>query len=342
MRVAMYYNNRDVRLEEMAKPEPGPGEMLMRIEASGLCGSDVMEWYRVKKAPLVLGHEIAGEIVEVGAGVEKYRPGMRAAAIHHVPCNSCHYCLSGHHTCCDMLRSTNFDPGGFSEFVRLKDYHVDRGVYLLPDNVSYDEGTFVEPVSCVLRGQRLAGLHPGQSVFVIGSGISGLIHVAVARACGAGMIAASDINDFRLEHADKMGADHTFNAGESSLDDRFRGLNNGRGADLAVVCTSALPAMELAIRSVGRGGTVLFFAPTMPSETLPLPVEDIWKDEVTVMTSYGGAPMDVQQAVKLISTGKMPLNKLLTHRLPLSETGKGFQLVESANDSIKVIIETLK
>jgi len=151
MRVAKWYNNQDVRVEEMPTPEIGLGELLVRIIASGICGSDVMEWYRLDRAPLVLGHEIAGEVVGVGEGVEPYKVGDRVAVAHHVPCNTCHYCLSGNSTVCDTLRRTNFDPGGFAEYVRLPAINVDRGVFLLPDEVSYEEATFVEPLACVLR-----------------------------------------------------------------------------------------------------------------------------------------------------------------------------------------------
>ena len=162
MRVAMYYNNRDIRIEEMPRPAVGRGEVLVRIEASGICGSDVMEWYRIHKAPLVLGHEIAGQIVAVGEGVETYRPGDRVAASHHVPCNTCHYCLSGHHTVCETLRQTNFYPGGFAEYVLLPALNVDRGVYRLPEEMTYEEATFIEPLACVLRAQRMAGISPGR------------------------------------------------------------------------------------------------------------------------------------------------------------------------------------
>ncbi|UCG81599.1 MAG: alcohol dehydrogenase catalytic domain-containing protein, partial [Desulfobacterales bacterium] len=158
MRVAMYYNNKDIRIEEMSVPSIGPGEVLVRIEASGICGSDVMEWYRIKRAPLVLGHEIAGEVVEVGEGVDRYKKGDRVVASHHVPCNTCRYCLSGHHTVCDTLRGTSFDPGGFAEYVRLPAINVDRGVYHVPNEVSFEEATFTEPLACVLRGQRILGL----------------------------------------------------------------------------------------------------------------------------------------------------------------------------------------
>jgi len=173
MRVAMWYNNRDVRVEEMPTPQIGAGELLVRVEACGICGSDVMEWYRLDRAPLVLGHEISGQIVAVGNGVEHYKEGERVSAAHHVPCNTCHYCLSGHHTACETLRRTNFDPGGFAEFIRLPAINVDRGVFLLPNEVSYEEATFIEPLACVLRGQRLAHMQPGNSVLIIGSGIAG-------------------------------------------------------------------------------------------------------------------------------------------------------------------------
>lgn len=214
MRVAMWYNNRDVRLEEMPTPQVGPGELLVRVVASGICGSDVMEWYRLDRAPLVLGHEIGGEIVKVGVGVEGYREGDRVSAAHHVPCNTCYYCLSGHHTVCDTLRRTNFDPGGFAEYVRLPAINVDRGVYVLPDEVSFEEATFIEPLACVLRGQRLARLQPGHSVLIIGSGVAGLLHAQLARTLGASRVVATDIVSYRLEAAQRFGADATIHAEE--------------------------------------------------------------------------------------------------------------------------------
>ena len=173
MRVAMYYNNKDIRIEERPKPKIGPGEILVKILASGICGSDVMEWYRIKKAPIVLGHEIAGEIVETGQGVEKYKVGDRVFVSHHIPCNTCRYCLNGFHTVCETLHTTNFDPGGFAEYVRAPQLNVDRGTFVLPDEVSLEEGTFVEPLGCIIRGQRVAGLRPGMTVLILGSGISG-------------------------------------------------------------------------------------------------------------------------------------------------------------------------
>jgi L-iditol 2-dehydrogenase len=339
VRVAMYYNNRDIRLEDMPIPKIGPGELLVRVEACGICGSDVMEWYRVKRAPLVLGHEIAGEIVKVGEGLDRYKEGQRITASHHVPCNTCHYCLTGHHTVCETLRKTNFDPGGFAEYVRLPAINVDRGVYPLPDSISFEEGTFTEPLACVLRGQRLAKMQQGLSVLVIGSGITGLLHIQLARAMGAGKIVATDVNEYRLKVASKMGADATFHASEE-ISERMREVNDGMLADRVIVCTGAKSAIIQAIESVERGGTVLFFAPTELGVTIPLSLNELfWRNEVTLTSSYGGSPSDHIVALKLIRSRTIDVKEMVTHRLGLAETGLGFQLVANPKDSIKVIIE---
>jgi len=339
MRVAVWYNNRDVRVEERPKPKIGVGELLVRVVASGICGSDVMEWYRLDRAPLVLGHEIAGEVVEVGEGIESYKVGDRVAVAHHVPCNTCYYCLNGNPTVCDTLRRTNFDPGGFAEYVRLPAINVDRGVFLIPDDVSFEEATFTEPLACILRGQRRANLQPGQSVLVIGTGISGLLHVQLARALGAGLIAAVDINAYRLEAAEKFGADAAIGADEFSPD-RLRELNDGWLADLVIVCTGAVAAVNQALASVERGGTVLFFAPTVPGVTIPVSINDLfWRNDITLTTSYAGSPADYAAALRLIHARRLPVGEMITHRLGLAETGLGFKLVAGANESLKVIIE---
>ncbi|OGO30585.1 MAG: alcohol dehydrogenase [Chloroflexi bacterium RBG_16_56_11] len=341
MRVAVWYSNRDVRIEERPVPSIGPGEVLVRVIASGICGSDVMEWYRLGRAPLVLGHEIAGEIAGVGEGV-KYKIGDRVAVAHHVPCNTCRYCLAGNHTVCETLRRTNFDPGGFAEYVRLPAINVDRGVFPLPAGLTYEEATFIEPLACVLRGQRRAALRPGQSVLVIGSGVSGLLHIMLARALGAGRILAVDINDYRLKTAQKLGADTAITAGEFNVD-RLRDANGGYLADLVIVCTGAEPALVKALAAVERGGTVLFFAPTSPGVTVPLSVNDVfWRNDVTLTTSYAGSPADYAAALELINARRLPVGEMVTHRLGLAGTGLGFQLVAGAGESLKVVIEPQK
>jgi len=338
MRVAMYYNNRDVRLEEMSVPTIGPGELLVRVKASGICGTDVMEWYRIQKAPLVLGHEIAGEIVAVGSGVERFRIGNRVFVSHHVPCMNCRYCLSGHHSVCDTLRQTHFDPGGFAEYIRVPKINVELGTFLLPDGLSFEEGSFFEPLGCVVRAQRFARLHSGQSVLVIGSGLSGLLHIQLARAYNAARIIATDINDFRLKAAREFGADAVIQASED-VPRRLREVNDGRLADLVIVCAGAMPAARQAMQSVERGGTVLFFAPTAAGVDVPIPLFELWRDEVTITTSYAASPQDIAEAIEIIRSRRVRVREMITHRLGLAEAGLGFQLVSSARDSIKVIIE---
>ncbi|MDD3421302.1 MAG: zinc-dependent dehydrogenase [Methanocellales archaeon] len=338
MRVAMYYSNDDVRLEEMPIPQISSGELLVKVIASGICGSDVMEWYRIRKAPLVLGHEITGEIVEMGKDVKKYKKGDRVFVSHHVPCNTCRYCLSDHQTACETLHKTNYDPGGFAEFIRVPQINVEMGVFLLPEGISFDEGTFIEPLACVARGLRLANMKPGLSVLVMGSGISGLLHIQLAKALGAERIIATDMIDYRLRAAKKFGADATIHAKEN-VPVEVRKMNEGRPVDRVIICTGALPAALQAIQSVDRGGTVLFFAVPEPDVDVPVPMNELWRNEITLMTSYGAGPKDIQTAIELIGSRKINVKDMITHKFGLKDTSKGFKLVADAKESLKVIIE---
>ncbi|MGH7810040.1 MAG: zinc-dependent dehydrogenase, partial [Candidatus Binatia bacterium] len=336
----MYYNNRDVRLEELPVPKIGPGELLLRTRASGICGSDLMEWYRIKKAPLVLGHEITGEVVEVGAKVENFQVGDRVFSSHHVPCGTCRYCLAGHQSVCDLLRTTHFDPGGFAEYIRVPKINVELGTLRIPDSMTYDEGSFIEPLACVVRAQRFARVAEGQTVLVIGSGISGLLHIQLARARGAERIMATDISDYRLNAAKQFGADTTIH-GSENVPAKLLELNGGRLADRVIVCAGALPAAQQAMKSVDRGGTLLFFAPTAAGVDVPIPLFEFWRDEINVVTSYAGSGEDLKESLELIRNHKVRVADMVTHRLPLAETGLGFELAASGRDSIKVIIDPL-
>ncbi|HXK30716.1 MAG TPA: zinc-dependent dehydrogenase [Candidatus Binatia bacterium] len=340
MNVAVYYNNRDVRLEQVAVPKIGPGELLVRIRASGICGSDLMEWYRIKKAPLVLGHEITGEVMEAGEGVENFHVGDRVFVSHHVPCGACRYCLAGHQSVCDMLRTTHFEPGGFAEYIRVPKINVELGTHRLPDEVTFDEGSFIEPLACVVRAQRFARVTAGQSVLVIGSGISGLLHIQLAKTSGAARIMATDISEFRLNAARRFGADAAIHSAED-VTARLRELNDGRLADLVIACTGAMPAIQQAVKSIDRGGTLLFFAPTAAGVDVPIPLFDFWRDEISLVTSYAGSGEDLAASLELIRTRQVRVAEMVTHRLPLAEAGLGFQLTASGQDSIKVIIDPL-
>lgn len=327
MRVAKYYSNNDIRLEERPVPEISTDEMLVQVEACGICGSDVMEWYRRNRAPLVLGHEIAGRIVKVGDRIKGYKVGDRVTIAHHVPCNECYYCHSGHETCCETLRKTNVDPGGFSEFVRVPKINIDAGgVFIIPDHVSYEEATFTEPAACVLRAYRIARFKPGQRILVIGAGVAGLLSILVAKALGAGRITVKEIVPYRIEVAKRFGAD----------------IDTGI-VDLVMVCTGAESAIKEAFRYVDRGGVILFFAPTAPGVTIPISINDLFfRNDITLTTSYAGSPNDYRDALELISHGRINVKDMITHRFGLADIQKGFQIVATAQESLKVIIEPQK
>lgn len=336
MRAAVYYRNDDVRIEEVAKPRAGVGELLIQTRASGICGSDVMEWYRVGSAPRVLGHEVTGVVAEAGDGVDGFRVGDRVCVTHHVPCNRCALCLRGDHTACEMLKRTNFDPGGFAEFIRLPAVNVERGTLRLPDAVSDDAGVFVEPLGCVLRGWRRFRMAPGLSVLVVGSGMSGLLHVQVARILGAGIVFATDISPWRLEAAGRFGAQALPPC--EDMAEALRDANDGRLADRVVLCAGAPEALETALACAATCGVLQLFAPTPPSYRPEIDLNRIWSEQIALTTTYGAAPLDLEEALALIRAGRVEVEAMITHRLPLTQAQEGFRLVAEAGESLKVVL----
>ncbi len=335
----MYYNNSRVDVEEMPIPKIGKRDILVKVMASGICGSDVLEWYRIKKAPLVLGHELTGEIVEVGEEIAKFKKGDRVFTTHHVPCDECHWCLTGHETACVTFQTkTNFDPGGFSEYLRVSGRSIDTGTFVLPDGVSFEEGSFIEPLGTVVRGLRAVALKPGDSLLVLGCGIAGLLMIKLARALGAGRIIATDINEYRLQAAKQFGAEAVVPA-DADVPAAVRALNDGRPADKVLVCAGVLSAAQQALDSVDRGGTVLFFAVPNPGQTLAIDFNPFWRNDISLKTCYGAAPLDNRQAVELIRAGNVIVRDLITHRFSLDEIAKGFKAASDGKECLKVIIK---
>lgn len=334
MKVAVYYSNNDVRIEERPVPQISDGEILVKMKASGICGTDVMQWYRQQKAPRVLGHEMAGEITELGNGVDKFKPGNRVFVSHHVPCYKCHYCSDGNYTACESLHAGNYEPGGFSEYIRVPVQNVKFGTFLLPEAITYDDAAMIEPLACVVLGQKNLGIKKGHTVLVIGSGISGLLHIQMAKLKGATVI-ATDINKYRLNKALEFGADYVFKADEYSAD-TLLAANKGRLAERVIVCAGAKQAVDNAISSIDRKGVILFFA--VPNGDINIPSMKFWRNEITATFSYGAATEDLQKALELVESGAVDVRKMITHRLPLSEIQKGFGLVAEAKDSLKVVI----
>ncbi|MDY7035574.1 MAG: zinc-binding dehydrogenase, partial [Thermodesulfobacteriota bacterium] len=240
--------------------------------------------------------------------------------------------------CETLLRGTHFDPGGFAEYVRIPAINVDRGVFRIPGNVSYEDASFMEPLACVLRGQKKAGMGPGRSVLVLGNGIAGLLHIGLARILGAGLIIAADSIPFRLAMARELGANLTFKA-DDTLIDTLRKVNQGRLADLVIICYEGF--IPLGLKAADRGGTVLFFTGASEGRPIPASVNDLfWRTEITITSTYGGSPADCDAAINLIKAGSISVNTLITHRLGLAEASKGFQAVSTPveHDCIKVIL----
>jgi L-iditol 2-dehydrogenase len=338
MLVAVYYNNRDIRIQEMPKPEIASDEILVKVMACGICGSDVIEWYRVPKAPRVLGHEATGIIEKTGEKVTRYNVEDRVFVSHHVPCNKCQYCLKGHHTACETLHTTNYYPGGFSQYIQVPKMNVEYGVYRLPPDMSYHEGTFIEPLACVIRGQRLATIQKEDTLLIIGSGISGILHIQLAKLKGVQKIVAADINPYRLKLAEKFGAHHTINSKEY-LPQKLKEINEGKPADQVVICTGAKQAALTSLECVDKGGTILFFAVPDPTVKIPVPITQFWRNEITMKTSYGAAPCDLEESLEILAQKKVDVTDMITHRLSLQQTAEGFRLVADAGESLKVIIE---
>ncbi len=334
MKVSRWYNNADIRLEEMPTPKPSPKEMLVKVYACGICGSDIVEWYRLPRAPLIQGHEVGAEVVEVGEAVKKFRKGDRVCIVPKIGCQQCDYCRNGHHPICSNVKDRL--PGGYAEYILVPEALVDKGTYHLPVSMTYEQATFIEPLACVIRAQRLAGVKKGQTVLIMGCGMSGLLHVKLAKAGGCA-IAVTDVNAKRLALAEEFGAGIILNA-DGSVPERLV-ETSGRKADAVMICTAALPAIEQAWKCVDKGGAVVFFAVPAPGKQVIIPINDFWTREIRILTSYYCGPEDVTAAIEMLASGTIVVDDMITHRLPLSETAKGFKLVLDGQESIKVIIQ---
>ena len=333
MKVSYWYNNRDIRIVEVPTPRPGPGEMLVKVFSCGICGSDIVEWYRLPRAPLVQGHEIGAQVFALGESVTQYKVGDRAFIPPKIPCGVCHYCLNSHFPQCTGVKERL--PGGFAEYIRVPEVFARRGTYLLPDTISYDQSTFIEPLACVVRAWRLASIKPGASVLILGCGMSGLLHLKIAKSKNHAVMVA-DVNEDKLRIAKELGADIVLKSGETLVHQMIR--EKSRKADIVLVCTGAQEALDHAWKCVDMGGKIVLFAVPGPEKDVSMPVNDFWTKEITVLTSYYCGPDDIREAIMLIESGVITVNDLITHHLPLSDIIRGFELVSDGRYSIKVII----
>lgn len=333
MKSGFYYGHADVRVEQRPVPAIGPSEVLAAVHACGICGSDTMRWYREPEAkrrgPLNTGHEIAGQIVAVGAQVPGYKTGDRVVITHHFPCLKCTACLDGNETACDAMHTKHIEPGGFAQYVRILESGISNGLYRFPDTMSYDEASFVEPLACVVRAMRKIMPIRDRSALVLGSGLAGLLHIKLLRALGAGRIIAADMNQERLDAAVRCGASEGV-------------LASGKlpSADRVILCTGAPAAATQALECINRGGQIMFFAADGPDKTLEIPLTRFWIAQPAVLFSYGAAPRDMVEALDWIATGRVQVNDLVTHRFPLEGLRDAFDLASNPREnSLKVILQ---
>lgn len=339
-----YHTNDDVRVVELPVPEVGPGELLVRMRACGLCASDVMEWYMSPRAPLYPGHEPVGTVAAVGEGIapEQFRVGQRVFFHHHVPCMVCHFCQRGSFSQCATFRATRLYPGGLAEYIRVPAQNVQLDVLPLPDDLSFEAATLIEPLACCVRGINRAGIQPGDSVLVLGAGSNGLLLAQLAQQHGAGRVIIVDPIPYRLQRAQEIGIDYVLNpqAGgrNASLLEQIFAINDGRKADIVLVTPSSVSAMELGLALVGPGGTVLFFAPPPQEATLPIKPNSLFFQEISLRTSYSAGPYETRRALELLRNGRIRPETVITHRFPLREAAQAFRLVANPGEALKAVI----
>jgi L-iditol 2-dehydrogenase len=332
VRVAVYHGGGRLELEERPDPVAGPGELVVRVRACGLCGSDLMAWYQDPRAPVVLGHEPAGEVVSAGPGAP-LAPGTRVFVHHHVPCMTCRLCRAGRHTLCAAFRQTRIDPGGLAELVRVPEANARADVLPLPDHLPDWAATLIEPLACVIRGQRRAGVGPGSRVAVVGAGAMGLLEIRAALAAGAEAVVALEPRPERRRLARQAGA-----AAPEALTVAAVEGGLGRLADQVFVCTSSPGAIAGALHLAGPGGTVQLFAPTPPGQPVPLDLGAAFFREVAIESTYSAGPFDTRDALDLLARGVVDAGAIVSHRLPLADVAEAFRLARSG-EATKVVVE---
>ena len=345
MRVVRFYAPRDVRVEDAPEPVAGPGDLVVRVRNCSICGTDAKIWrsgHPDLRPPRVLGHEVAGEVVEVGEGAAGWSVGDRVQVIAAIPDDTCHECRNGWQTVCPNQERIGYQhDGGFAERMRVpaKVLAVD-GVNRVPEGLSFAEASVAEPLSCVINGQEQARVGEGQTVVVVGAGPIGCLHVRLARARGAARVLLVELNARRLELAAGLVApDEAIAADGTDTVEAVRTLTGGRGADVVIVAAGSGRAQEDALRMAARRGTVSFFG-GLPkdSPTIACDANIVHYREVGIVGANGSSPDHNRQALELIASGAVPVADLITHRLPLERTVEGIHTV-AAGEAIKVTVE---
>lgn len=345
MLAAVYRGVNDVRLETVPVPEIGNGEVLIRVHTCGICGTDLKKIATGShSAPRIFGHETAGQIVATGSGVDNFKVGDRVMVFHHIPCGECYYCRHKVFAQCPVYKkvgaTAGFEPsgGGFAEYVRAMDWIVRKGVVKIPDGVSYEQASFIEPVNTCMKAMETLRLQPEETVLVIGQGPIGIMLAALAKQAGATVV-TSDLYPQRLKMSEAFGLGHNVNASLADPAQLVRELTDGRGADAVILATVGNSLIRPAIDAARPGGRIMFFAQTQRSEVVIDPAA-VCVDEKTLMGSYS-ASVDLQdENVRLVFSGDIDFERLITHRFSLSQSVEALHLASHPGpDSMKVVIQ---
>ncbi|MDX2152401.1 MAG: alcohol dehydrogenase catalytic domain-containing protein [Bryobacteraceae bacterium] len=346
MRAAVYVGESRVEVREIETPRPGPGEILIRVASCGICHTDLKKIeYNLLAAPRVYGHETAGVVAAVGAGVERYSPGDRVIAFHHIPCRECFYCRRKLYAQCPVYKrvgvTAGFEPagGGFAEYVRVFDWIVRDGVERIPDGVSFDRACFVEPVNTCLKGAVQLAPERQEVLAVLGQGPIGLIFTKLVERAGAHVI-ATDTIERRRALALRFGAVASFDPGDAALGEAVKERTEGRGADAVIIAASAPGIVDQAVRLSRPGARILLFAQTSAKERIELAGADICVQERTLFGCYS-ASVDLQrESAELVFSGDLPVEELISHRVALEEIDRGFALARRPDErTLKIIVQ---
>jgi L-iditol 2-dehydrogenase len=336
MQVARLYDFGDIRVEESARPEVGPSDMLVRASACGICSGDIMPWYIKRKAPLVLGHEPVGTVEQTGAAVQGFKRGERVFVHHHAPCFQCAACRRGEYVQCPTWRATNINPGGMSEFFLVSATNQ-LDTLRLPDSVADADGVLIEPAACVVKSIRRSGLKAGETILIIGLGIMGMMHVKLARHLGAGMIIGADLFHSRANRAVELGADRGIVVAGDNMISQVREITKGAMADVVIVGPGTSKAITAGIAAAGKGATVVQFTATPPEDELTLKSHDLYFNETRLVPSYSCGPEETREALSLVERGVINAAELVTHRFPLAQITEAFATAQKP-ESLKVIV----
>lgn len=332
MKAAIYRGPDEVVLGDWPRPSAGPGELLIRLRACGLCGSDILKIAGTYPAPAVFGHEVVGDVIDAGDGIDGFAEGDRVVAAHHVPCFTCHYCLRGSVSMCRTFKRTNLDPGGFAELVRVPRANVAHATFRIPPHVSDAAASFVEPLGCCLRAVRRADVRAGDTAVVVGLGSIGCLFVQLLRRAGARVV-GSDPLPARVALADRLGAEAFTDAAAAAT--RVRELSDARGADLVVITAAAAAVLPWAADVTRDGGALHVFGGG--GGTLALPLDGLYHRELTVTATYSSSPEDLAAAHALVVAGEIVTEPLLTHRVALGDVMRGVDLMRR-REAVKVLV----